>query len=227
MADQLCRCGEPLVRRGSRGPLPKHCSSRCRDRAWRGADACAPRRESRPRLPPATLIQRIERHTVVEGDCWLWAGSCSSRGHGQITVQRRPRSVRRVLYELLVGPIGEGQLRSTCGERACVNPEHMRRATPHHTGSRSGRRRELLAAMSLEDREDTAAYREVLLRDPCSYCGGDSDCVDHIDAIAAGGSVHWSNTTAACAVCNGEKFTAPLLRALRNRGGASMGTAIA
>lgn len=37
----------------------------------------------------------------------------------------------------------------------------------------------------------------------------------------------WSNTTAACTICNGEKFTAPLLRALRSRGGGSMGTAIA
>lgn len=45
----------------------------------------------------------------------------------------------------------------------------------------------------------------VLLRDPCAYCGGPSEEIDHIVSIAVGGTGCWTNLTGACQSCNGGK----------------------
>lgn len=55
------------------------------------------------------------------------------------------------------------------------------------------------------------AYREILLTDPCSYCGGPAGEVDHIDPIANGGDGDWPNLTAACRSCNAQKHARSLL----------------
>jgi 5-methylcytosine-specific restriction endonuclease McrA len=57
----------------------------------------------------------------------------------------------------------------------------------------------------------TRAYATALRRDPCSYCGGRMEDVDHIDAIARGGLNHWTNLTAACGTCNNRKYALSLL----------------
>jgi 5-methylcytosine-specific restriction endonuclease McrA len=61
---------------------------------------------------------------------------------------------------------------------------------------------------------DTIAYMKVLENGPCSYCGGPSDTVDHIDPLAPGGEHHWTNLTAACKSCNSKKGTKTLLEFL-------------
>jgi len=58
-----------------------------------------------------------------------------------------------------------------------------------------------------------------LRRDPCSYCGGESEAIDHIEPRAGGGTNHWSNLTAACDSCNGSKSDKPLLIFLAHRNG--------
>lgn len=57
-------------------------------------------------------------------------------------------------------------------------------------------------------------FSYIALGDPCSYCSGDSDNVDHIDAASAGGSNDWTNLTGACASCNFAKHTTPMLHFL-------------
>jgi 5-methylcytosine-specific restriction endonuclease McrA len=57
-------------------------------------------------------------------------------------------------------------------------------------------------------------YADVLLADPCSYCGGRADTVDHIVALARNGAHEADNLTAACRSCNSRKRTRPLLEAL-------------
>lgn len=59
--------------------------------------------------------------------------------------------------------------------------------------------------------EDSADYADILVHDPCSYCGGEAGSIDHIDAIHHGGENHWSNYTAACRACNGGKRERSLL----------------
>jgi hypothetical protein len=50
-----------------------------------------------------------------------------------------------------------------------------------------------------------ARWRRVLFTDPCTYCGGTVDTLDHIVARARGGGSYWANYTGACKPCNQEK----------------------
>jgi|ERR1039458_1109687 hypothetical protein len=52
---------------------------------------------------------------------------------------------------------------------------------------------------------ETIEYRAILRNDPCSYCGGPGETIDHITPISAGGSNQWENLTSACKSCNASK----------------------
>lgn len=80
------------------------------------------------------------------------------------------------------------------------------------------RRREIVATSHRKhgqrDRSyDVAAqeYAAILFGDPCSYCGGLCEVIDHVDAVAKGGGTGWDNLTAACNDCNARKHATPLL----------------
>lgn len=55
------------------------------------------------------------------------------------------------------------------------------------------------------------AYRKAMRRDPCAYCGADSQELDHIVARSRGGSDDWHNRAGTCSRCNGRKQDVPLL----------------
>ena len=46
---------------------------------------------------------------------------------------------------------------------------------------------------------------DILLKDPCSYCGGISDTIDHITALENGGRHQVTNVTGCCFSCNSAK----------------------
>lgn len=73
-------------------------------------------------------------------------------------------------------------------------------------------RRQTRRALPLDD--DARAYIRVLLRDPCSYCGGKGGSIDHIVPVDAGGTNDWWNLTSACLSCNSRKRTRTLLHFL-------------
>lgn len=77
------------------------------------------------------LITRLERHRdIAETGCWLWTGRISTNGYGQVQIDRQPRNVHRVAYELLVGPIKDGLvIDHLCRVRHCFNPEHLEAVT--------------------------------------------------------------------------------------------------
>lgn len=54
-------------------------------------------------------------------------------------------------------------------------------------------------------------YLYVLLADPCTYCGGVSDTIDHIVPVVRGGANDAENLTGACGYCNSRKATKSLL----------------
>lgn len=58
---------------------------------------------------------------------------------------------------------------------------------------------------------ESAGFADVLLNDPCSYCGGPGEEIDHITPISGGGKNHWTNFTSACGFCNRSKKNRPLL----------------
>lgn len=58
---------------------------------------------------------------------------------------------------------------------------------------------------------DVTDYAQILRHDPCAYCGAPATVIDHIDALACGGTHESNNLTAACRSCNARKRTIPLL----------------
>lgn len=75
-----------------------------------------------------TLIQRLGKYIRRNRDgCWLWTGSRNSHGQPIVGWKTETFKVRRVMVVLYRGEIEAGQMVSmTCGDKTCVNPEHMR-----------------------------------------------------------------------------------------------------
>lgn len=58
--------------------------------------------------------------------CWLWTAATGGDGHAVFYDGMRVRSAAQFLYELEVGPVGDGnQLVRTCDVTSCVRPDHM------------------------------------------------------------------------------------------------------
>jgi hypothetical protein len=61
------------------------------------------------------------------GTCWQWPRSKNNKGYGSLTRNGRTQGAHRFSYELFVGPIPDDHdLHHECGNRACVNPWHMK-----------------------------------------------------------------------------------------------------
>jgi hypothetical protein len=66
------------------------------------------------------------------GVCWLWPGALDTSGYGCIKGDDgRTRTVHRLVYESLVGPVPPGMyLDHLCRVRHCANPDHLEPVTP-------------------------------------------------------------------------------------------------
>lgn len=69
------------------------------------------------------------------------------------------------------------------------------------------RRERVAKGMSQAEIAEALEYRRLIAADPCIYCGGPAGTVDHIDAVATGGTDRWTNLAAACHSCNSSKKT--------------------
>ncbi len=74
-----------------------------------------------------TMADKID----ASGDCWEWMAYRDHLGYGRATRPGRGVTVaHRVVYEALVGAIPEGlELDHLCGNRGCVNPDHLEPVT--------------------------------------------------------------------------------------------------
>ena len=74
------------------------------------------------------LIASVARDPA--SGCWLWRGQISNSGYGRTMFSaaegRGMESAHRASYLTFVGPIPDGTLvRQSCGNRLCINPEHL------------------------------------------------------------------------------------------------------
>jgi hypothetical protein len=63
-------------------------------------------------------------------DCWIWKRQISNSGYGKITVSDGngtfTESADRMSYLAFNGPLNRDDIvRQTCGNRLCVNPDHL------------------------------------------------------------------------------------------------------
>lgn len=75
-----------------------------------------------------SLFERIEKYTAYEPNtgCWLWTGSTTRFGYGEIRMKDYPRVVHRLRYEQQFGPIPKGLfVLHICDNPLCSNPYHM------------------------------------------------------------------------------------------------------
>lgn len=61
-----------------------------------------------------------------EGGCLIWQGFTTPNGYGRVKYSGKTEYVHRVMYELAHGPIPDKlHIYRTCGDKRCVNVDHM------------------------------------------------------------------------------------------------------
>lgn len=82
-------------------------------------------------LPEEAFNRIICYMTEAESGCWLWSNSIDRDGYGRITINKRVIRAHRLFWELEHGTIPKGLvIDHICRTRNCVNPNHLRLATP-------------------------------------------------------------------------------------------------
>lgn len=73
------------------------------------------------------LEQRLQDGHVVDAvGCWVWTRAHGHGGYGKIYIDEHTRSVHVVAYEHHVGLVPYNcVIRQRCGNRSCINPQHL------------------------------------------------------------------------------------------------------
>ncbi|MFJ7176416.1 HNH endonuclease [Streptomyces massasporeus] len=95
-----------------------------------------------------------------------------------------------------------------------------RSKSPERYRAHTARRRlRLRMQFDAEEMESSTAYRGILRGDPCVYCGGLMEAIDHILAVSRSGMDSWDNLAAICTSCNSSKGARDVLQFLLYRNG--------
>lgn len=77
-------------------------------------------------------IEKIEARAIPEPNtgCLLWTGSCDTGGYGSICINKKTRTVHRLVYELYFGKISRNKvIMHICDTRCCINIRHLKLGT--------------------------------------------------------------------------------------------------
>ena len=84
-------------------------------------------------------LDRFFDKVDLQLECWQWRGAVSGNGYGTFRFEGRIIRPHRFIYEALVGPIPDGLvIDHLCGNRLCVNPDHLEPVTNGENLRRGG-----------------------------------------------------------------------------------------
>ena len=89
-------------------------------------------------MHPTRAQERLLASIIKKPDtgCWEWAGQVSNSGYGRTMLRAEDgstqmESAHRASYQLFIGPIPRhSQVSQTCGNRLCINPDHLELLDP-------------------------------------------------------------------------------------------------
>lgn len=81
---------------------------------------------------PVALTKRFNEKYMPEpmSGCWLWLGSKTQHGYGQIWLNGRIELAHRISYEMFCAEIPATlEIDHLCKNKSCVNPAHLEAVT--------------------------------------------------------------------------------------------------
>jgi hypothetical protein len=80
----------------------------------------------------------LEDRIFRTGDCWLWIGSVSDRGYGNVTYKGKSYKAHRLAYHFYKEDLIPGlEIDHLCKVKNCVNPDHLEQVTKQENMRRS------------------------------------------------------------------------------------------
>lgn len=119
------------------------------------------------------FFERVQEPFDVQNDCWMWTGSKTGNGYGQVWLNTKEKeAAHRVAYKMFVGPIPEGfHVDHLCRNRLCVRPDHLEPLSAHLNIGQWHRARTHCRKGHPYDRENTRyRLREDRIYRQCRIC---------------------------------------------------------